>query len=130
MILGYTTAKAAVLDLDNTTLANAKEIAQGLTGRFNLEGFLVLRSSRKNYHVVFNKPLSWRIALQVIFAAGPCRKRWQGHFSWAELQAIKGAATLRIGPKGRKRPPRPVFKAGKQDKEIKDYLSLRNALKT
>lgn len=128
MIIGYTTTKAATLDLDNTHLPEAKKIAQILLSQFKLEGFLILRSSQKSYHVIFNKPLTWRVALQVIFSAEPCRKRYHNRLSWAEMQAKKGAATLRIGPKCRKKSPYSVFKVGKQDKEIKDYLKLKKKL--
>lgn len=128
MILGYTSTSAAMLDLDDVTLTRTKSIAQRLIGRFHLEGFLVVRSSVKHYHVIFNRPLTWRMVLRVIFAVDVCRKRYHNHFSWAEMQAIKGAATIRLGPKGRKKSPRPVFRAGLQDKEIKSYLTLRKSL--
>lgn len=117
-----------MLDLDNVTLTRTKDIAHRLIRRFDLGGFLVVRSSSKHYHVIFNKPLSWRMVLRVIFAVDVCRKRYHNHFSWAEMQAIKGAATIRLGPKGRKKAPRPIFRAGQQDKEIKSYLTLRKSL--
>jgi hypothetical protein len=125
MILGYTSTTTAMLDMDRCTLSYVKKTTRTLDSRFHLEGYIILKSSTFDYHVIFNRPLTWGMALRVIFASPPCRKRYHNHFSWAEMQAIKGAATLRLGPKGRKHPPRPVFTSGLQDKEISRYLSLR-----
>jgi len=129
MIVGYTSDRTAMLDLDGLTRYQVIELAQKLLGRFKLKGYLILKSSIDGWHVVFDKRLSWKNVLRVIFAAPPCRHRWHGHFSWAELQAIKGFATLRIGNKRRKRSPRVIDAYGSQDGQIAEYLLCRKKLK-
>ena len=128
MIVGYTSDHTAMLDLDGIARAQARELADRLLERFKLRGYLILKSSLDGWHVVFDKRLSWKNVLCVIFAAPPCRRRWRGHFSWAELQAIKGFATLRIGNKIHKRSPRIVDAHGSQDGQIAEYLQCRKQM--
>jgi hypothetical protein len=45
--------------------------------------------------------------------------------TWYLLQMIKGTYTLRHGFKGRKKPPRVVYRYGNQDKQIAKFLSNR-----
>jgi hypothetical protein len=127
-VIGFTSSSTAMLDLDGVTLRRAKEIADGLLDRFDLGGYVILQSSYRNYHVIFSRRLSWKRALQVMFSVPECRRRSNGKLSWAELQAIKGAATLRISNKGRKSPPREVYRKGKQNGEITRYWAIRRAL--
>lgn len=125
--LGYTSVSTAMLDLDDCTFRTAFRWAEDLDRRFDLEGFMILQSSHRDYHVVFNRRLIWRDVLRVIFACRLCTKRWGGRFSWAEMQAIKGAATLRISNKGRKPTPKIVHRQGWQNHEVRRYLSVRRA---
>jgi len=52
--IGFNTDRGLMLDLDNMKLCKALRIAETLLERYKLEGFLLIRSSHKNYHVVFN----------------------------------------------------------------------------
>ncbi len=65
---------------------------------FQLEGFLILKSSEKHYHVVFNCPVIWRKNIHIM--------NWVAIESqsikmkdYALMQGIKESSTLRIGPK-------------------------------
>lgn len=128
MIVGYTSDHTAMLDLDGVTRNEAIGLADKLLERFKLGGYIILKSSCDGWHVVFNRRLSWKNALRVIFAAPPCRRRWHRHLSWAEMQAIKGFATLRIGNKGHKRAPRIMGSAGSGGRQIAEYLLCRKKL--
>lgn len=129
MIVGYTSDRTAMLDLDELNIDEVKVLAYRMMHRFKLDGYLILKSSCDGWHVVFDRRLSWKNVLRVIFAAPPCRRRWHAHFSWAELQAIKGFATLRIGNKSHKRSPRIIEGYGSQDGQIEEYLQCRKQLK-
>jgi len=129
MIVGYTSDHTAMLDLDDLNRNEVVVLARGLLERFRLRGYLILKSSNDGWHVVFDRRLSWKNVLRVIFAAPACRRRWKRHLSWAELQAIKGFATLRIGNKSHKRSPRIVESYGSQDGQIAEYLQCRRQVK-
>jgi len=78
-----------------------------------LEGFLLIRSSRKNYHVVFNRYLSWRSITKILFSLYECVR-------WVVFQMKEGQLTLRISKKNNKDKPKILLKVGKTDKLIKD----------
>jgi len=44
------------------------------------------------------------------------------------MQAIKDSSTLRVGEKFRKPSPRIVFRYGKQDRQIKEFLEMRKTI--
>jgi hypothetical protein len=48
---------------------------------------------------------------------------------WHLMQCIKQGSTLRLSPKGGNPSPRIVYKFGKQDKKILDFLSFRRHTK-
>lgn len=58
-ILGFTDDETVMLDLDNTPLEKVKHYAKITLEHFGLSGFIILRSSKNNYHVIFNRPVSW-----------------------------------------------------------------------
>ena len=125
--MGFTTNKGLLLDLDNTTLKETKKIAEKYVKRFKLEGFLVVRSSENNYHIIFNRYLSWKKTIEYLF-----KIVWLYHYHkhgdkshltfWAILQACKGSSTLRISKKKHKRVPHVIGTWGKTDKLINDYM--------
>ncbi|MEX2739273.1 MAG: hypothetical protein Q6356_009430, partial [Candidatus Wukongarchaeota archaeon] len=43
---------------------------------------------------------------------------------WLLMQCIKQSSTLRISSKGEKPSPRIVFRSGKQDQQISNYLKM------
>lgn len=128
-VYGFTTSHGLLLDLDNTTLDETRKIAKKYMERFKLEGYVILRSSQNNYHVVFNRYLSWKKVLSCLF-----KIVWFYHFHkhgskpsltfWAILQACKETETLRISMKERKAVPKVIQTKGKIDKLIKDYLDF------
>jgi len=129
-VYGFTTDKGLLLDLDNTSLAETRKIANKYMNRFKLEGYLILKSSQNNYHVVFNKYLTWKKAMEYLF-----KIVWYYHYyehgskpsltGWAILQACKKSMTLRISNKKHKPKPRYIEEFGKTDKLIDDYCKFR-----
>jgi hypothetical protein len=47
---------------------------------------------------------------------------------YALMQVIKESSTLRVGPKFRKPSPRIVYRYGKQDKQIQEFLEMRKTI--
>jgi len=70
--IGFNTDRGLMLDLDNMKLCKALRIAETLLERYKLEGFLLIRSSHKNYHVVFNRYLCWRTITKILFSLHEC----------------------------------------------------------
>lgn len=113
--IGFNTDRGLLLDLDNMKFRKALWIAETLLKRYRLEGFLLIRSSRKNYHVVFNRYLSWKTITRILFSQYECVR-------YAVFQMKEGQLTLRISKKNNKDKPKILLKIGKTDKLIRDYL--------
>ena len=115
--IGFVTTKGLMLDLDHASLRKATRIAEALLRDHKLEGYLVVRSSENNYHLVFNRYLSWRTIGKILFNQWNC-------ISWGIWQIRKGELTLRVSSKNEKNKPKIVKRVGKQDKLIADYLEI------
>lgn len=127
-ILGYTDTATVKLDLDNVPFKTAKHWAKRIMEKFNLEGFIILKSSEKHYHVVFGRTVSWAENMSIV--AWTClESKNEPLLKWFLLQCIKGSSTLRVGPKGKKPPPRIVFRYGKQDVQITNFQRYRRRIK-
>ena len=48
---------------------------------------------------------------------------------YLRMQCIKKASTLRVGPKGEKPSPRIVYREGKEDNQINNFLETRTFVK-
>ena len=121
--IGFNTDRGLMLDLDNMKFRKALWIAETLLKRHRLEGFLLIRSSKKNYHLVFNRYLSWRTVTKILFSLYECVR-------WAVFQMKEGQLTLRISKKNDKDKPRILLKVGKTDKLIEEYLRVYKAFKS
>jgi hypothetical protein len=127
-ILGFSDTETVMIDFDNTLFKQVKRWALRTTRFHRLEGFLILRSSKNSYHVVFNRRVSWsenmRIVAWVSLLSG--NEKLKKYFL---MQCIKQSSTLRLSPKGEKGSPRVVYRFGKQDAQIHDYLCFRGRIK-
>lgn len=117
--IGFTTTKGLCLDLDDISQRKAERLANFLLKKHKLQGYLLIESSPKHYHVVFNKYLSWRKTLQILSRIYKC-------VEWLLWQIRKGEITLRISAKKGKNLPKIIKCIGKKDKLIKDYLEVYN----
>jgi len=127
-ILGYTDTETVKLDFDDIEFKKAKQWALKAMNWFKLEGFVILKSSEKHYHIVFNRTVSWIFNLHVVAWVGLQSKN-EGLRKWFLMQCIKENSTLRISTKKTKRPPRIIYRHKKQGKQIKDYLEWRQLIK-
>jgi hypothetical protein len=95
---------------------------------FRLKGFLILKSSRNCYHVVFDRQVSWSESLSIIgrIVLMTHHRLLQ---KWHLMQCIKQSMTLRVSPKGVKPSPRIVYREGCQDGQISEFLKYRRMIK-
>jgi hypothetical protein len=87
-----------------------------------------LKSSRNSYHVLFNRPVSWTDKLKVV-AWVALHSQNRGLIKWLIMQCIKQSSTVRVSEKKEKKPPRVVFRHGKQDRQILSFLDYRKQIK-
>jgi len=120
--IGFNTDRGLLLDLDNMKYGKAKWIAETLLKKHKLEGFLLVRSSDKNYHVVFNRYLSWKTITKILFSQYECIR-------WAVFQLKEGMLTLRVSRKNGRDKPKILLNVGKADKLVKDYLEVYEKFK-
>lgn len=102
--------------------------ALGTVKWFKLGGFLILKSSKNCYHVVFNRKISWRKNVHIV--AWVClESQNQGLLKWFVMQCIKESSTLRVSRKNDKPSPRIVYHEGKKDRQIRIFLENRRCIK-
>lgn len=127
-IMGYTDTATVKLDFDGVPFRSAKYWASRILKKFKLGGFIILKSSERNYHVVFDRTVSWAENMGTV--AWACLQyKNKELLNWFLLQCIKGSSTLRVSPKGGKPSPRVVSRDGKQNSEIRNYLRHRRRIK-
>lgn len=127
-VLGFTTSRGVLLDLDNVNLASVKRLCvvmlkhkrfRYIKSKIDLEGYLIIRSSPNHYHVVFNKYLTFKNALII---ASTVRI---GNIAPWLLERIKhGEFTIRISTKNNSNKPEIILQVGKSTSLIKDYLQI------
>jgi len=127
-VLGYTDEETVMLDFDNTSFKTVRYWAARGLKWFKLEGYIILKSSTNNYHVVFNRKVSWKKNMKIV--------SWMALLSnnpmlqkWFLMQCIKEGSTLRISPKREKGSPRIVFRYGKENSQIESFLKYRKLVK-
>lgn len=125
---GYTDNETVMLDFDDTTFKNVKYWACRTMRWFKLGGFVILKSSENNYHVVFNRSVSWSRNMHVVSWVS-LESGNRGLLKWLQMQCIKESSTLRVSAKKEKLPPRIVYRFGEQDKQIQSFLHYRKIIK-
>jgi len=115
-------------NLGSQVLKAVKYWAREVMNRFDLGGFLILKSSEGCYHVVFNRRVLWRENMSIV--------AWTSLYSdsesmrkWFLMQCIKEASTLRVSLKGCKSSPRIIYREGKQEGQIVEFLEWRELIK-
>ncbi|MCW3976828.1 MAG: hypothetical protein NWE77_02725 [Candidatus Bathyarchaeota archaeon] len=127
-VLGFTDEETVMLDFDNTPLKTVRYWASRALKWFKLEGFIILRSSLNNYHVIFNRKVSWQENMHIVawvslLSNNPMLQKW------FLMQCIKEGSTLRVSPKRGKASPRIVFRFGREDNQIESFLRYRELTK-
>ena len=94
-----------------------------------LEGFIIFQSSFTSFHVVFNLPVSWDVNIEIMCWMA-IETQLEKLRDYVLMQGRKGASTLRVSSKGEKPPPKIIYRWGKQDKEIKEFLEKRKEIRS
>jgi len=101
--------------------------------KYKLQGFRILKSSEGNYHVVFNRSVSWKENVEIMSWASITIEGKQLKkcplTKYVLMCGIQTVSCLRISKKNKKPRPRTVFKFGKQNNEIKNYLQFKRNLR-
>ncbi|MFX0200390.1 MAG: hypothetical protein ACFFCW_30090 [Candidatus Hodarchaeota archaeon] len=127
-ILGFTDTETVLLDFDNTTLKTVKYWARRAMNWFKLGGFIILKSSERNYHIVFDRPVSWSENMKVVAWVALLSQRRELQ-RWLLMQCIKMSSTLRVSPKLEKPSPRIVYREGAENNQIAGFLRSRRKIK-
>lgn len=127
-ILGYTDDETVMLDFDETPFKAVKHWARTAMERYNLSGLLIQKSSEGNYHVVFNRKVTWSENMSIV-AWVSLQSKNMGMLKWLRMQCIKQSSTLRVGPKGEKNSPRIVYRERMEDQQIHGFLEYRKFVK-
>lgn len=125
-ILGFTDKATVKIDFDRTFKTTEYWAFRALK-RFRLRGFIILKSSEKHYHMVFDRRVSWTKNICIVGWVSVCSRNSKLK-DWLAMQCIKGSSTLRVAPKGDKPSPRVVFRYGKQDNQIRKFLRYRKLI--
>ena len=128
-ILGYSDTETVKLDFDRTPFRVVRRWADRTSEWFKLEGYIILKSSKDSYHVVFNRTVTWPENLKIV--AWVCLQSHHNRLlRWMLMQCIKQSSTLRVSSKGNKPPPRIVIRDGSQNGQIASFLGFRNLVKS
>ena len=126
-VLGFTDTETVMLDFDNVDLDKVKDWARKSMSFFKLGGFIILRSSKNSFHVIFDRTVSWSENLSIVG-----RIVLMTHHRllqrWHLMQCIKQSMTIRVSPKGDKSGPWIVFREGRQNEQIVGFLSYRKLI--
>lgn len=127
-VLGITDRNTVKLDFDNTPFKTVRYWASRTMKWFNLKGFMILKSNKGSYHVVFDRKVSWRKNMHIV--AWVCLLSQNRNLQkWFIMQCIKEGSTLRVSAKKEKPEPRIVFRCGSQEKQIAEFLAFRTLIK-
>ena len=127
-VLGCTDEETVMLDFDSTPFKTVKYWGSRAMKWFKLEGYIILKSSLNNYHVVFNRKVSWKENMHIVgwvalLSDNPMLQKW------LLMQCIKEGSTLRVSPKREKPSPRIVFRHGQENCQIECFLGSRKLMK-
>lgn len=127
-ILGFSDAETVKIDFDETSFSTVKYWALRAMKWFRLKGCVILKSSKKCYHVVFDHEVSWSENMRIV-AWVSLQSHSRSLCKWFLMQCIKGCSTLRVSPKCEKPSPRIVYRCGEQGHSVKDFLENRKIIK-
>ena len=126
-VLGYTDTETVKLDFDDATFKAVLYWARRTMNWFSLGGFLILKSSERCYHVIFNKTVDWAHNMKIVAWVALLSKN-EGLRRYHLMQCIKMSSTLRVSPKGEKPFPRIVYREGKEDDQILAFLNYKRQI--
>jgi len=141
VVLGDHDTDIVKVDWDERPYTEVKRFSRLMDERYSLDGHMILQSSTTlhkvrdesldriayqyrtgSFHTVFNRPVT-HLELNSILAWLCLFTKDTKLITWYLLQNIKGTYTLRLGFKGKKKPPKIVYRFGNQHRQIAKYLS-------
>jgi len=125
---GITLTDTVMLDFDDTPFKTVKDWAKRTCFWFKLMGFIILKSSKNCYHVVFDRAVTWEENVSIMAYVCLISKH-EKLTGWFILQCRKKASTLRVSDKKDKPMPRIVFRYGSQKGRIAEFLRFRKLVK-
>jgi hypothetical protein len=128
-ILGYTDTETVMLDIDDISFDDVLMYAQRALTHFKLQGFIILQSSEHNYHVIFDRQVSWSENLQIVAWVSLIAQH-EGLLKWLRMQCIKQSSTLRVSKKHGKPMPSIVYCVGEQHQQLASFLEYRALIQT
>ena len=117
--IAFFSDQCVMIDLDDIAYEKVVKVAKRLLHKHELEGYCIIESSPKHYHVIFNRPVAWKLIMQVLF-----RFRKMSVEAWAKQQAQKGFCALRINAAKHNFKPKIVTEHGQTDKAISEYKQI------
>jgi hypothetical protein len=132
-IVGIYDDTTVKVDFDDKPLKTVKYYSKLACKKFDLQGYRILKSSSGSYHTVFNRSVSWKENFEImswisLLIEGKQLKKCP-LTKYVLMCGIKTVSCLRIGKKNEKPRPRTVFKFGKQNNEIKNYLQFKRIMR-
>ena len=127
-ILGISDQETVKLDFDKMTFSKVRYWSQRALKHFKLQGFIILKSSKNNYHVIFDRALLWTDNVSIM-AWVALLSHNEGLKCYLIMQCIKKCSTLRVSCKRGKAPPRVVYRCGNQSENIRIFLKNRQLIK-
>lgn len=94
-ILGFSDTETVKLDFDDASFRTVKYWASRTARWFELQGFIILRSSKNRYHIVFDRTVSWAENMRAVAWVAVLSHN-KGLAKWLLMQCIKGCSTLRV----------------------------------
>jgi len=127
-ILGVSDRETVMLDFDEMSFSSVRYWSEFALEKFRLNGFIILKSSKKSYHIVFDRYVSREENLAIVAWVGILSKSVP-LLRYLAMQCIKMSSTLRVTPKGHKSSPSIVYTYGSQNNAVKDFLEYRQLVK-
>jgi hypothetical protein len=127
-ILGLSDRQTVMLDFDKMSFQLVLYWAMFTLEKFKLRGLIILKSSKKCYHVVFDRYVNREENLAIVAWIAIISKSVP-LLRYLAMQCIKMSSTLRVAPKRDKPSPRIVHRFGSQDCAIQSFLRYRQLLK-
>jgi hypothetical protein len=97
LVCGYTTQDHLLIDLDNSSLWKAKQIAYMIMKEYpHIGDCLIVESSEKNHHLIFDAKLGWSTIHKIIMVLAGL-EIVELNFAW--VRELRHDLTLRISKK-------------------------------
>lgn len=112
--IGFVTDEGIILDVDNHKKATVRKLAQNLLINHDLKGYAIVQSSKKHYHLIFDRDkMTWKQITKIILSV-------RFALTWAIIQAQRGYLCIRVSERNGFK-PRIVEEHGRTTNLISAY---------